>query len=197
MKDFGNIIYRTETMAYVIDNGTYTVPHPEDKTVPAEIHTEFNDLYIEIDEYAKANPDKVIKEEEVLYEPTIEELKKLKLSEINNKYNIAISTLVATYPETELLTFDKQEQEARAWLEDNSIETPLIDALAEGRQINKADLVNRIINKSDLFAVQTGYLTGQRQYYEDLLGLAQTKEEVEAIIPEYRYYEVGEVSVEA
>ena len=98
---------------------------------------------------------------------------------------------------TELLTFDKQEQEARAWLKDNNVETPLIDALAEGRQIDKADLVNRIINKSDLFAVQTGYLTGQRQYYEDQLELATTKEEIEAIIPEYKYYEVGKVDVEA
>ena len=197
MRDFGNIIYRINTKAYVIENNTFTVPHPDDETVPAKIHEEFNTLYTEIDEYAKANPDKVTKEEEVLYEPTVKELKKLKLTEINNKYNIATSALVSTYPETELLTFDKQEQEARAWLGDNSIETPLIDALAEGRQIEKTDLVNRIISKADLFAVQTGYLTGQRQYYEDQLGLAQTKEEVEAIIPEYRYYEVGEVNVEA
>ena len=53
------------------------------------------------------------------------------------------------------------------------------------------------ISKTDLFAVQTGYLTGQRQYYEDQLELATTKEEIEAIIPEYKYYEVGKVDVEA
>ena len=128
---------------------------------------------------------------------SIKELKKNKLKKINSAYNVAISSLVFTYPSTELLTFDKQEQEARAWLKDNNVETPLIDALAEGRQIDKADLVNRIINKSDLFAIQTGYLTGQRQYYEDQLELATTKEEIEAIIPEYKYYEVGKVDVEA
>lgn len=197
MTDFENVIYRPLSGAYIIKNGTFTVPHPDDKSIPEIIHAEFDALYADVDAYAKANPDKVTEEKEEIYEPSIEELKKLKLAEINNEYNTAASLLVVTYPEIELLTFDKQEQEARAWLEDNNIETPLIDALAEGRQINKADLVNRIINKSDLFAVQTGYLTGQRQYYEDQLGLAQTKEEVEAIIPEYRYYEVGEVSVEA
>lgn len=127
----------------------------------------------------------------------ITKAKKEKLSEINLEYNKSTSSLVSTYPQTEVLTFDKQEQEARAWLEDNSIETPLIDALTEGRQINKADLVNRIINKSNLFAIQTGYLTGQRQYYEDQLELATTEEEIEAIIPEYKYYEVGKVNVEA
>lgn len=114
-------------------------------------------------------------------------IKSNKLSEINSKYNIATESLVSTYPSTELLTFDKQEQEARKWKEDNSIETPLIDSLAEGREIEKSDLVDRIIAKADLFALQTGYLTGQRQKYEDQLELASTKEEIEAIIPEYKF----------
>lgn len=197
MQNFGNIIYKTDTKAYVIKDGTYTVPYPGDTSVPVQIHEEFDALYAKIDKYAKANPDKVTEEKEEIYKSSIEELKKLKLDEINNEYNTAASLLVVTYPEIELLTFDKQEQEARAWLEDNSIETPLVDALAEGRQIEKADLVNRIINKSDLFAIQTGYLTGQRQKYEDQLELATTKEEIEAIIPEYKYYEVGKVDVEA
>ena len=91
----------------------------------------------------------------------------------------------------------KMTSEIERIIKDNNVETLLIDALAEGRQIDKADLVNRIINKADLFAIQTGYLTGRRQYYEDQLELATTKEEIEAIIPEYKYYEVGKVDVEA
>lgn len=116
---------------------------------------------------------------------TVEELKITKLSEINVKYDAAASSLVATYPQTELLTFDKQEAEARAWLADSSAETPLVDALAEGRGMDKAELVRRIIAKADAFALSTGYLTGQRQRYEDLLDAATTAEEVEAIVPEY------------
>ena len=195
MQNFGNIIYKTDTKAYIIKDGTYTVPHPGDTTVPVQLHKEFDALYAEIAEYAKLNPNKVTDEQPHVL--TFDELKAIKLSEINSKYNEATSSLISTYPSTELLSFDKQEQEARAWLKDNNIETPLIDALAEGRQIDKADLVNRIINKSDLFAIQTGYLTGQRQHYEDQLELATTKEEIEAIIPEYKYYEVGKVDVEA
>lgn len=117
--------------------------------------------------------------------PTIDELRSAKLSEINSLYNTATSSLVSTYPSTELLTFDKQEQEARAWLADNSVSTPLIDALALGRGIDKSELVRRIIAKADAFALATGYLTGQRQRYEDLLDAAATAEEVEAIVPEY------------
>lgn len=154
-------------------------------TVPAEVHAQLDPLYKEIDEYAKANPDKVINEEP--YQPTIEELKKIKLSEINNKYNIATSTLVSTYPEIELLTFDKQEQEARAYLEDSSVETPFLTILAETRGIELSELVKRVINKSETFSNIIAFLTGQRQKYEDQLELANTKEEIENIKPEYTF----------
>lgn len=116
----------------------------------------------------------------------LDTIKEEKLSEINSAYNSVTSALVATYPRTELLTFDKQETEARAWTADRATETPLVDMLAAGRQMDKAELVRRIIAKADAFAVATGYLTGQRQRYEDLLDAATTAEEVEAIVPEYK-----------
>ena len=118
-------------------------------------------------------------------EPELSDLKKAKLSEINALYQQAIATLTPTYPDDERLTFDKQEQEARAWLADNSASTPFVDALAAGRQMDKAELVNRIIAKADAFAIASGLLTGQRQRYEDLLDAAETAEAVEAIVPEY------------
>jgi hypothetical protein len=108
-----------------------------------------------------------------------------KLNEINTAYQQAIADLTPTYPDDERLTFDKQEQEARAWLADNSASTPFVDALAVGRQMNKAELVSRIIAKADAFAIASGLLTGQRQRYEDLLKDAQDAEAVEAIVPEY------------
>lgn len=116
---------------------------------------------------------------------SIEHIKETKLYEINVAYNEATSTLVASYPQNELLTFDKQEAEARAWIADNAVETPLVDMLAAGRQMDKAELVNRIIAKADAFALAVGYLTGQRQRYEDMLDAAKTAEEVEAINPVY------------
>lgn len=112
-------------------------------------------------------------------------LKANKLSEINRTYQQAIAALTPTYPDDERLTFDKQEQEARAWLADNSTSTPFVDALAAGRQMDKVELVNRIIAKADAFAFASGLLTGQRQRYEDLLDLAETAEAVAAIVPEY------------
>lgn len=113
------------------------------------------------------------------------ELKATKLAEINTFYQQAIATLTPTYPDDERLTFDKQEQEARAWLADNAASTPFVDALAAGRQMNKAELVDRIIAKADAFAIASGLLTGQRQRYEDFLKNAQDAEAVNAIVPEY------------
>lgn len=118
-------------------------------------------------------------------EPELPELKTTKLNEINAAYQQAIATLTPTYPDDERLTFDKQEAEARSWLADNFTSTPFIDALAAGRQMDKAELVKRIIAKADAFALASGSLTGQRQRYEDILDVAETAEAVAAIVPEY------------
>lgn len=115
----------------------------------------------------------------------LDELKAIKLNEINILYQQSIATLTPTYPDDERLTFDKQEQEARAWLADNSFPTPFVDALTAGRQMDKAELVSRIIAKADAFALTSGSLTGQRQRYEDLLDVAETPEAVAAIVPQY------------
>lgn len=123
-------------------------------------------------------------------EPELPELKAIKLNEINATYQQAIATLTPTYPDDERLTFDKQEQEARAWLADNSTSTPFIEALAAGRQMDKAELVSRIIAKADAFALASGSLTGQRQRYEDMLDAAQDAEAVAAIAPEYNLPEM-------
>lgn len=111
--------------------------------------------------------------------------KTIKLTEINTAYNIATSALVNTYPQTELLTFDKQEKEARAWDADNTIATPFLDGLASARGIDKAELVRRVIAKADAFQTVVATLTGLRQKYEDQLNLAQTEEEIAAITPTY------------
>ncbi len=117
--------------------------------------------------------------------PDVDRARSAKLEEINATYNTATSALVSTYPQTELLTFDKQEAEARAWTTDNSAETPLVDMLAAGRQMDKSELIRRILAKADAFALATGYLTGQRQRYEDMVNAAVTAEAVAAIVPVY------------
>ena len=173
MKKFGTIIKRKDG-SFVINNGLYHVPNAG----------KYAALWEDVYAYAAEHPD-MVTEEQLPAEPTLEDLKSAKLAEINGSYTAAASALVSTYPATELLTFDKQEAEARAYSADPASETPLVDALAAGRAMDKSELVRRIIAKADAFAVAVGYYTGQRQHYEDQLSEAVTAADIAAIVPVY------------
>lgn len=115
----------------------------------------------------------------------LDHAKAVKMQEINDGYERAIAALTPTYPDTERLTFDKQESEARALEANADAETPLLTALAAGRHIDKTELARRVIAKADAFAVASGYLTGQRQRMEDLLDKAQSLADVQNIVVTY------------
>lgn len=104
-----------------------------------------------------------------LYVPSIEERKAMKLAAINRECDRRINASVLPYPETEILTFAKQETEARAFAVNQDAPTPLIDALAANRGIDKVELVSRIIEKADYFAGYVGKIVGYRQKLEDLV----------------------------
>jgi len=103
---------------------------------------------------------------------TLAELKAQKISEINFAFEMAMNQVKTGYPQDEILTWSKQELEARAWLADNNAETPLLDAYVVVKSVTKANLVNAIIYKADLFATICGSLVGKRQYLEDVINSA-------------------------
>ena len=180
MKDYGKIIYRTKTRAYVI--GKLCVPHPKDESVPEAIRKQFSAMWADVDAYAKAFPDMVTEEQAYVPPvPTLEQTKAAKLSEINKAADAAIATLTATYPDRELATFDKQESEARAYAADVTASTPLLSALAQARGIPLPDLVGRVLAKADAFAGASGSIIGQRQALEDRLDACATMEDVQGI----------------
>lgn len=99
--------------------------------------------------------------------PTTAELKTQKLREINARCESEIAAISAGYPVSEVMSWSKQETEARAYLANNAAATPLLDALAAARGITKADLADRVIAKADLFAQISGTIIGKRQALED------------------------------
>lgn len=114
---------------------------------------------------------------------SLDEAKSVKLTEINAACDNILNAAVSTYPETEVLTFDQQTSEARAYLaSQNPSDAPLLTALAAGRGITLDDLVQRVIAKHDAFSQLSGYVIGQRQALEDKLDLCQSVEDVEAIV---------------
>ena len=111
----------------------------------------------------------------------LEEARTEKLAEINSACDAILNAATATYPETEVLTFDQQLIEAQAYMADDTAAVPLLSALASARGIELADLVQRVIAKSNAFTRLSGYIIGQRQALEDRLDACTTTAEVEAI----------------
>lgn len=117
-------------------------------------------------------------------EPSLEELKGIQSENINIAFEKAIQEVTSGYPTSEVKSWSKQETEARAYLANNNADTPLINALASSRSVDKADLVERIIAKADLFADISGTLIGRRQALEhalDALPETATAEDVAGI----------------
>ena len=174
-------------MSYILYSATLNLPLARVDADPAAAQLPSDQIALPC--APDANVDDVAHWQEVaasLPEPTPEELlakaRAVKLAEINAATDAVLRTLTATYPASELLTFDKQETEARAYLADSTAPTPLLTALAVGRGITLADLAGRVIAKADAFAAASGYVIGQRQALEDQLDAAQTVEAVQAIV---------------
>lgn len=91
------------------------------------------------------------------------------LSKVNQEFTNSVNSLTTSIPKDEIATWTKQENEARAWFIDNNVSTPLIDAICTSRGVDKAYLVNKIIEKADAYAIAIGTLTGERQKQEKLI----------------------------
>lgn len=172
--NYGKIVHRTIDDSYVIiKNGMpYHVPN----------FGEFKEEWDKVKTYALENP-KLVTEEQPLIpsHDTIQDIKYLKLNEINTSADAAISELIKMYPDREIATFDKQEAEARAYLADTSAPTPFLLIIAKTRGIELSDLVNRVIAKADKFADLSARIIGQRQALEDRVNACRTIAEIEAI----------------
>ena len=118
-------------------------------------------------------------------EPTLEEVKAKKLAEINAACDRILSDAASTYPETEILTFDQQTAEAKAYQASGDTEdAPLLSALAQGRGMTLDELAKRVIAKHTAFTALSGYVIGQRQALEDRLNACTTGEAIRSLAVE-------------
>ena len=146
--------------------------------------------YVALWQAEKALRDKAAAEAAEEYN-SLASTKARKLAEINAACDAALAALTAGYPSSELLTFDKQEAEARALLADPEAATPFLTPLAAARGLETEDLARKVIAKADAFTTASGHVIGLRQKDEDRLKAAQTVEDVAVIVPEYRLPEAG------
>lgn len=88
------------------------------------------------------------------------------LNKVNADFETAISNLTSSIPTSEISTWAKQESEARAYLVDSTASTPFIDAISLARGVDKSYLVDKIIEKAEVYTAVVGTLTGVRQKLE-------------------------------
>jgi hypothetical protein len=115
--------------------------------------------------------------------PTLDELKAVKLQEINAAYDATIDALPIDPPK-ERETYSAQYMEAVNWQRDNTFPTPMVDSLLAERQVvgeDKAGLCQKIIAAAAWFGVAAGAITGKRQRLAKAIVAAETAEDVAAI----------------
>lgn len=96
MKDYGKIIYRTETRSYVV--GKLCIPNPKDGSVPEEIRDAFAPQWADVHAYAEAHPEMVTEEQPYVPPvPTLDDLRAAKLAEIAAGHDAAL-TATLTMP---------------------------------------------------------------------------------------------------
>ena len=107
-----------------------------------------------------------------------------------NKADELKSALLVGYPQAEIESFYRQEKEALAWRADNSVATPMLTQIASVRGIAFDELVRKVLEKSDQFAVAIGAIIGQRQKFEDALMAGTTIEQVEKLAEEIAQWSI-------
>lgn len=118
-------------------------------------------------------------------EPTLDEAKATKLSQINSACDRILTDAVKTYPDTEILSFDQQTAEAKAYrASGHAEEAPLLSALAAARGMTLDDLAERVIAKHQAFSILSGTVIGQRQALEDRLDACTSVEDVQSLAVE-------------
>ena len=128
---------------------------------------------------------------------TIKQLLDNKQSEITQKFKAAMSPITGIYTDEDIASFPTQEAEAKAWQADNTAATPFIDGLLANRpSVDKATLVQRIIDNATTYKAVAGPAIGKKQHYEDLLYALKaqhedpeqpdvTKADIDAIVVDY------------
>lgn len=101
--------------------------------------------------------------------PPFDDVAAAKLREINAACDAEVAALAEKYPDTEILSWYRQEREARELQANPQAVTPLIDNIAAQRGITREDLAGRILAKAEAYAQEAGAAFGRRQALEDKL----------------------------
>lgn len=122
------------------------------------------------------------------------EQKESLIAQLANKTDALKAGLLVGYSQTEIDSFYRQEKEALAWQADHNAETPMLKQIALLRGVSFEILVQKVIEKSEMFAMVIGAIIGQRQQLEDRILTATKPEELETIKNEVEAWQLPNLS---
>ena len=103
------------------------------------------------------------------------------LATLANKADTLKSGLLVGYPQTEIESFYRQEKEALAKQANPQASTPMLEQIARVRGVPLDVLIEKVIEKSNQFAVAIGIIIGKRQQFEDRLLVTTTLEQLDEL----------------
>lgn len=101
--------------------------------------------------------------------PSLNDLRAAKLAEINAEYETRAQQVAVGVPASEVVSWPKQEAEARALKADSKADALTLRAMAASRGVPLEVLAEKVIGKADAYSICIGKITGDRQRLEDLL----------------------------
>ena len=118
-------------------------------------------------------------------EKKLEELlmvKEVKLTELQEQFTQDVQNISIALPH-EMASWQKQEEQARLWNNDNTVVTPIIDTLviARGFEETKQELVDKILANASAYEVLYGTLLGKYHNKIKQLDLATLPADILAI----------------
>ena len=109
--------------------------------------------------------------------------KQLKQGQLSGTYQSAIQSMIGQVDSAEMVSWSKQEEEARAYIADNSAPIPLLSVLVGARGLGEtvADISAKIIINADAYSVAYASMLGIYQAKRKQLEAATTVLEVQVI----------------
>lgn len=113
---------------------------------------------------------------------TVEQAKITKTIQITDAFNQAVTAISTALPH-EMVSWRKQEEQARAWNIDNTVATPIIDAILLTRDLGetKQQFVDIIITNANAYEAAYGTILGKFQNLSRVISNATTVSELETI----------------
>lgn len=106
-----------------------------------------------------------------------------KLNQLNTTAQTLIASAAGTdkVPEFEVQSWALQAIEAKAWSQDKSVATPVLDKIAQARGVPADALKQAALRKTLQYEALTAFVTGQRQALQTRIESAKTLDDLNAI----------------